>query len=169
MYTAKDHGTPFSIRYPRGEGVMPEWKTPLEKIEVGKGIRLIDGDDIAVLAIGHPVNFALRAQEMLMQEGISAAVYDLRFAKPIDAALLQEVCEKYDHIITVEDGCLMGGVGSAVLEFMADHGYRNAIQRLGIPDKFIEHGEQHELYSECHFDAAAIASTARKMVGVVLS
>jgi 1-deoxy-D-xylulose-5-phosphate synthase len=166
MYTAQLDETPgcFSIRYPRGNGVMVNWKTPFQKIEIGKGRKLKDGKDIAVLSLGHPGNFAASAIKKLEEENITVAHYDLRFAKPLDESLLHEVFSKYKKVITLEDGCLMGGVGSAILEFMADHNYSAHVKRLGIPDKFIEHGEPIELYEECGFSADQIYTELRDML-----
>lgn len=168
MYTAQlpENAMPFSIRYPRGNGVMPEWKTPFRKITIGQGRRIQNGDDIALLTIGHVGNFAVEACRQLELKGIKAAHYDMRFAKPIDENLLHEVFAKHTKVITVEDGCIVGGMGSAVVEFMADNNYQAQVKRLGIPDKYIEHGEQKELYAECGYDAAAIVNTAIEMVGV---
>lgn len=165
MYTAQleKNAGPFSIRYPRGNGVMADWKRPFREIKIGKGRKIKDGDDIAILSIGHPGNFALKAAVDLEKEGISAAVYDMRFVKPLDEDLLHEIFKRYNKVITVEDGCIMGGFGSAVLEFMADHSYKSEIKRLGIPDQFIEHGEPSELWSECAYDSAAIFKTAKKL------
>lgn len=165
MYTAQqpDMG-PFTIRYPRGNGVMPEWKRPLQAIEPGKGRKICDGEELAILTIGHVGNFAVQACEMLNSEGINPAHYDLRFVKPLDEALLHEVCKRYRHIVTVEDGCLQGGMGSAVLEFMADHQYPLNVVRLGIPDEVIEHGEQPELWALCGYDTNAIVETVKKLV-----
>jgi 1-deoxy-D-xylulose-5-phosphate synthase len=156
--------TAFSIRYPRGEGVMPEWRTPLRRMTIGEGQKIKDGIDIAILTIGHVGNYAVQACEVLQREGISAAHYDLRFVKPLDEALLHEVFQQFDKVITVEDGCLKGGMGSAVLEFMADHEYNAKVKRLGIPDRIVEHGEQIELQRECGFDPKGIADAAREMV-----
>ncbi len=166
MYTAQLDETPgcFSIRYPRGNGVMVNWKTPFQKIEIGKGRKLKDGKDIAILSLGHPGNFAASAIKKLEEENIMVAHYDLRFAKPLDESLLHEVFSKYKKVITIEDGCLMGGVGSAILEFMADHNYSAHVKRLGIPDRFIEHGEPIELYEECGFSAEQIYSELRDML-----
>jgi 1-deoxy-D-xylulose-5-phosphate synthase len=168
MYTAQLEETtgPFSIRYPRGNGVMTDWKKPFSKIEIGKGRRIQDGDDIAILTIGHIGNFAVKACKDLLNQGVKAAHYDMRFAKPIDEDLLHEVFRKHTKVITVEDGCIMGGMGSAVLEFMADNNYQANVKRLGIPDKYIEHGEQAELYIECGFDAESITKQAMEMVGI---
>ena len=166
MYTASadDHG-PFSIRYPRGKGVMADWKTPLRKIKVGTGRRVRTGEDIAILGIGHLGNHALQAAEQLEAEGISAAMYDMRFVKPLDETLLHEVFGKFDKVVTVEDGCIQGGMGSAVLEFAADQGYTARVVRLGVPDRWIEHGTQSELYTECGYNVDDIAAAARKLVG----
>ena len=166
MYTAQlpQNAGPFSIRYPRGNGVMVNWKTPLKEIPVGKGRRVKNGTHAALLSIGHPGNFALEAAENLEKEGYSLAHYDMRFVKPLDEVLLHEVFSKFDKIITIEDGCIQGGMGSAVIEFMADNEYQAQVKRLGIPDRFIEHGEQRELYAECGFDVAAISNAVRSMV-----
>ena len=168
MYTAQlpETKAPFSIRYPRGNGVMVDWKTPFQKIKIGEGRRIQTGEDIAILSIGHIGNNAVEACKILESNRIKAAHYDMRFVKPIDEQLLHEVFSKYSKVITIEDGCIMGGMGSAVLEFMADNNYTAHVKRLGIPDKFIEHGEQKELYIECDFDADSIVKTAIEMVGV---
>ncbi len=164
MYTAsQDNMGPFTIRYPRGNGVMVDWKTPLEILPVGIGRKIKDGEKVAILTLGHPGNFAVEACEQLAKENIFPAHYDLRFAKPLDEKMLREVFENYTHIITVEDGCLQGGVGSAVLEFMADQQLNAIVKRLGIPDQYIEHGEQPELWKECGFDAEAIAAAVREV------
>jgi 1-deoxy-D-xylulose-5-phosphate synthase len=166
MYTAQldEVQAPFSIRYPRGNGVMVNWKTPFQKIEIGKGRKLKDGKDVCILSLGHPGNFAANAIIKLANEGINVAHYDLRFAKPLDENLLHEVFSKYKKIITVEDGCIVGGVGSAVLEFMADNNYQAQLKRLGMPDKFIEHGEPIELYTECGFSENDIFNEVKEML-----
>ncbi len=163
MYTASiDNAGPFTIRYPRGNGVMVNWKTPFEKLVIGKGRKICDGEEVAILTFGHVGNFAIEACQELRKEGINPAHYDLRFAKPLDEAMLHEVFTKYKKVITVEDGCIQGGVGSAVLEFMADHNYSAQVKRLGIPDEYIEHGEQSELWAECGYDAGAIKFAVRE-------
>jgi len=168
MYTAQyENYGPFSIRYPRGNGVMTDWKTPFKLVKPGTGRKVRSGEDVAFLTIGPIGNYALNACEQLEQEGISAALYDMRFAKPIDELLLHEVFGKFKHVITVEDGCVQGGMGSAVIEFMADHGYSSQIKRLGIPDKYIEHGTQDELYAECGYNVPAMIFVAQEMVGEV--
>lgn len=166
MYTAQLDSIkyPFVIRYPRGEGVMPDWKTPFEEIQVGKGRKIKDGEDVAILSFGHPGNFATVAIRELRTEGINPAHYDMRFAKPLDEAMLHEVFAKFNKIITVEDGTIVGGFGSAVLEFMNQHGYKAAIKMLGIPDRIVEHGTLKELHKECGYDAVAIAVSVRKMI-----
>ena len=167
MFTAQqaDMG-PFSIRYPRGNGVMPEWKTAMKPVKVGTGRKLVSGEDLAILTIGHPGNFVAGAIEQLTEKGISVAHYDMRFVKPLDETLLHEVFSKFDKVITVEDGCVMGGMGSAVLEFMADHNYQSQVVRLGIPDQFIHHGTQQELYKDCGFDTDGIVQQALKLIPV---
>ncbi len=166
MYTAQLDSTtlPFVIRYPRGEGVMPEWKTEMKEIEIGKGRKLKDGNDIAILSFGHPGNFAAAAIRELKNDGLNPAHYDMRFAKPLDEQLLHEICGRYEKILTVEDGTVKGGFGSAILEFMAEHNYKNEIKILGVPDRIIEHGTLKELHNECHYDAAAIANAIREMM-----
>ncbi|MBL7739122.1 MAG: 1-deoxy-D-xylulose-5-phosphate synthase [Chitinophagaceae bacterium] len=166
MYTAQLESTdlPFVIRYPRGEGVMPEWKTEMKEIEIGKGRKLKEGKDIAILSLGHPGNFAAAAIRELRNDGLNPAHYDMRFAKPLDEELLHEALGKYEKIITVEDGTVEGGFGSAVLEFMAQHGYKNDVRILGIPDRIVEHGTPKELHQECGYDAVAIADAVRKMM-----
>lgn len=154
----------FTIRYPRGEGVMPNWRTPLEKIEIGRGRRIRSGEEVAILTIGHIGNYAITACETLEKEGIRPAHYDMRFVKPLDEDLLHEIFSQYDKVVTVEDGCVMGGFGSAVLEFMTDHGYMARVKRLGIPDAIIEHGEQIELHRECGFDPDGIASAVKELL-----
>ena len=148
MYTAQldENKNPFVIRYPRGQGVMPEWRTPMEKIAIGKGRIIKEGEDIAILTIGHPGNFAVEACRALTTEGINAAHYDMRFAKPLDEALLHEIASKFAKVITVEDGTVVGGFGSAVLEFMAAHNYNLEVKILGIPDRIVEHGKPEELH-----------------------
>jgi len=166
MYTSQLESTqlPFVIRYPRGNGVMPEWKTKLEAIEIGKGRKLKDGEQVAILSYGHPGNFAQAAIRTLRTEGINPAHYDIRFVKPLDEELLHEVFAKYNKIVTVEDGTVVGGFGSAILEFMAQNNYTAEVKILGIPDRLVEHGSLKELYNECEFDANAIASTVRTLV-----
>lgn len=160
MFTSQEenHG-PFCIRYPRGKGVMPEWKTALQSIEIGKGRKLRSGKDIAILSLGHVGNYASEVCNNYDKEGVHIAHYDLRFAKPVDENLLHEVFSTYKHIITVEDGCITGGVGSAVIEFMCDHQYSSTVTRLGIPDEFIEHGPQDQLHQDCGYDKISIAKT----------
>lgn len=165
MFTASRHNGPFSIRYPRGNGVMVDWKTPLKEMKVGTGRLLREGEEIAILSVGHPGNFAEDACNQLAKEGFYPAHYDMRFVKPLDEEMLHEVFSKYKKVITVEDHAIQGGFGSAVSEFMTDHNYSIAMTRLGVPDRFIEHGEQKELYDECHFDAKAIMNAVRQLVG----
>ncbi len=168
MYTASlpENAGPFSIRYPRGNGVMIDWKRPLVKLEIGKGRKLRDGKDIAILSFGTAGNLAQTALNLLDKEGIKGAHYDMRFVKPIDEELLHEVFSTFKQIITIEDGTIVGGFGSAVLEFMADHHYNSDVKRLGMPDRIVEHGEQQELYQECEYDAKSIFSMVKSVLGV---
>lgn len=166
MYSAQlqKYAGPWSIRFPRGEGSMPDWKRPLREIVPGTGQRLRNGQDIAVLSFGAIGSEAIAACNKLESDGISAAHYDLRFAKPLDELMLHEVFGKFDKVITLEDGCIPGGIGSAVLEFMADNGYSARVVRLGIPDRIVEHGTQPELYRECNYDAQAVVEAAQAML-----
>jgi 1-deoxy-D-xylulose-5-phosphate synthase len=166
MYTAQldSTGLPFVIRYPRGEGVMPQWQTPLAPIEIGKGRKIKDGKDVAILSFGHPGNFATTAIRNLRSEGIDPAHYDIRFVKPLDEALLHEVFSNYSKIVTVEDGTVVGGFGSAILEFMNANGYKADVTILGIPDRLVEHGTLKELHSECAYDAAGIEAAVKQIV-----
>ncbi len=167
MFTAQlENQGPFSIRYPRGNGVMTEWKTPFREIKVGTGRKVTSGEDIAILTIGHPGNFAQQAIKDLEGTGVSVAHYDMRFVKPLDEVMLHEIFTKFKKVITVEDGCLMGGFGSAVLEFMVDQGYNAQVVRLGIPDEYIHHGTQEELWADCGFDKNAIVETVKRVCGI---
>ena len=157
MYTAQQpgHGA-FVIRYPRGKGSLLDWKCPFETIPVGKGRKMKDGTDVALLTLGPIGKTAVAAIEAAEKEGVSVAHYDMRFLKPIDIAILKEVGEKFKHIVTVEDGVVKGGLASAVTEYMAAEGYTPAIHPIGIPDKFIEHGTPAELYEICGMNNDAI-------------
>jgi 1-deoxy-D-xylulose-5-phosphate synthase len=167
MYTAQlPNKGPFSIRYPRGNGVMVDWKKPMREIKIGTGRKVTNGNDIAILTIGHPGNFAQEAIIELAEQGVSVAHYDMRFVKPIDETMLHEVFSKFKKVITVEDGCLMGGFGSAALEFMVDQKYTAEIVRLGIPDEYIHHGTQEELWADCGFNKGAIVKTVSKMLSI---
>ena len=172
MYTAQldEMQLPIVIRYPRGEGINADLqkdtmaqKYPFQKIQIGKGQKLKDGKDIAILSFGHPGNFAATAIRDVRTEGINPAHYDMRFAKPIDEEMLHEVFTNYNKIITVEDGTVVGGFGSAVLEFMNAHGYKADVKIVGIPDRLVEHGTPKQLYEEIGIDANGIAETLREM------
>lgn len=165
MYTAQLESTtlPFVIRYPRGEGVLPEWRKPMKEIGIGTGRKLKDGKDLAVLSFGHPGNFAAAAIRDLKRDGLTPAHYDMRFAKPLDEALLHEALQRYPKIITVEDGTVVGGFGSAVAEFMVKHHYKNELCLLGIPDRIVEHGTPKQLHHECGYDAEAIGNAVKEM------
>jgi 1-deoxy-D-xylulose-5-phosphate synthase len=161
MYTAsldtfKNQEKAITIRYPRGEGVMPAWRTDLEEIEIGKGIQLLEGEEIAILSIGHIGNEAIAACEAARAQGLKPALFDMRFVKPLDEVLLHRIFKEFKKVITVEDAAILGGFGSAIAEFMVDHSYTSQLIRLGVPDEIIEHGEQKELYALCGIDAAGI-------------
>lgn len=165
MYTAQqDDMGPFSIRYPRGTGVMTDWKRPLKVLKIGEAQTICEGEDLAILTIGHIGNEAIKACSELKKEDIFPAHYNMRFVKPLDETLLHSIFRKFEHVITVEDGCLQGGMGSAIVEFMIDYGYSSKVTRLGIPDRIVNHGEQPELWAECGYDAAAIAKTVKKLM-----
>jgi len=159
MFTAQkpEKGT-FVIRYPRGRGRIADWRCPLEEIPIGKGRKMREGSDIAVVTLGPIGNLAADAiQALSKQPGApSVAHYDLRFLKPLDEEMLHEIGENFSRIVTVEDGVRMGGMGSAVLEWMADHGYKPEVKRLGLPDTFVEHGTVPELQSIVGIDAESI-------------
>ena len=158
MYTAQlpDRG-PFVIRYPRGRGTRLDWRCPLEEVPVGRGRRLKEGKDVAVVSLGPIGNLAAQAIGRAEKEtGLSIAHYDLRFLKPLDEELLHEVGSRFAHVVTVEDGVLKGGMGSALLEFMADNGYTPQVRRIGVPDRFVEHGTIQQLYRLCEMDEEGI-------------
>lgn len=163
MFTAQlpDKG-PFVIRYPRGRGVLIDWRCPLDEVPVGKGRRLKEGRDLAVITIGPIGNTAAQAiAQIETEDALRIAHYDLRFLKPLDEELLREVGERFERIVTVEDGVREGGMGSAVLEWLADHGYHPQVTRLGLPDQFVEHGSVKQLQALCRIDCAAIAEAIR--------
>lgn len=160
MYTAQLRNCgPFAIRYPRGNGSQTDWRCPMHEIAIGKGRQLCEGDDIAVLSIGAIGVDALHAVQRASEAGVKAALYDMIFVKPLDEEILHEVGKKYKHVITLEDGSITGGFGSAVLEFMADNGYTPRIKRLGIPDRFIAQGSVKELHQLCGIDEESIYKT----------
>lgn len=166
MYTAQleSNTLPFVIRYPRGEGVLTNWKTPFEEVAIGTGRKLKGGEDVAILSLGHPGNFVTSAIRELKTQGLNPAHYDMRFAKPLDEEMLHEVFANFDKVITVEDGTIVGGFGSAILEFMAINGYHAQVKMLGIPDRIVEHGTSKELHRECGYDAQEIAEAVRSML-----
>ncbi len=166
MYTAQLEPLPgpFSIRYPRGNGVLTDWRREFKTIEIGTARKICDGEDIAILSLGHIGNEVVNACKDLNTEGYHPAHYDMRFAKPLDEKLLHQVFKKFKVVITVEDGCLQGGIGSAIVEFMADNNYKAQVKRLGIPDLVIEHGEQSELWAECGYDTKAIQDAVKLLV-----
>ena len=164
MFTGYKYDGPFVIRYPRGKGVLVDWKNEMTLMPVGKGRKLTDGTDVAILSIGASGNDVSKAIELVSAEGLSVAHYDMIYLKPIDEDLLHEVGKNFSKIITVENGVIQGGLGSAVLEFMSDNGYYPRIKRIGIPDKFIEHGSVPELNKLCGIDVESIATCIRNLV-----
>ena len=164
MFTAQTEGKgTFVIRYPRGNGVFVDWKCPFEELPVGKGRKLRDGKDVAVLSIGTPGNDVAKAINELQEEGcdISVAHYDMRYLKPIDTEILTEVAQRFKRIITIEDGIRDGGLGTAVTEWMNDNGFHPEIHRMGLPDEFVEHGTVAELKYITGIDTAAIKKAIR--------
>ncbi len=164
LYTAQleKNKFPISIRYPKGRGVKIDWKRPFEEIEIGKSRIITEGNQIAILTIGTPGN-DVESIVIRLSEKYSIAHYDMRFVAPLDKEALHTIFKKFKHIITIEDGVLKGGFGSAVIEFMSDYGYNADIRRLGIPDYFVEHGTQDELYRECGYDVEGIECAIREM------
>jgi len=164
MFTSvnQNFNGPVAIRYPRGTGLGMELK-PMKQIEIGKGLIEVSGTDIAILAIGNMVNHAVEAAEILSKEGISAEVINARFVKPLDTDLIDDLCDRFDKIITVEDGQKMGGFGAAVVEYITDKNYKVQIVRHGIADKFVGHGTQSELYRDLNLDAQGIAQQTKKL------
>ena len=166
LYTAQleKNKSPFSIRYPRGRGSFTDWKKPFQEIEIGKARQISEGDQMAILSIGHPGKDVKSVVKKLAKENISIAHYDMRFVSPLDKTVLHSVFKNFRHIITVEDGILKGGFGSAIIEFMSDNGYNSEVRRLGIPDYFVEHGTQEELYRECGYDEEGIELAIREIL-----
>ena len=165
MYTGyKEEKGPFVIRYPKGKGEKTDWRNEMQLLPIGKGRKLHEGHDVAVLSIGPIGNEVIKAIKEVEEEGLSVAHYDMIYLKPIDEALLHEVGQTFSRIITVENGVIKGGLGSAVLEFMADHNYTPQIRRIGVPDRFIEQGSIPELYKQCRMDAKSIAVAIREII-----
>jgi 1-deoxy-D-xylulose-5-phosphate synthase len=161
MYTAQldENKMPYVIRYPRGEGVMPVWQTPFEKMITGQGELVQEGEEIAILSIGHPGNFVISACQKLESQGVRPAHFNMRFVKPLDEEIMHQVGKSYKKVITIEDGTVVGGFGSACLEFFAEHNYQVEVKILGIPDRLVEHGKPAELHKECGYDKEAIMET----------
>ena len=158
MYTSQlpDCRVPFAIRYPRGRGVLKNWQNPMQELPIGRGRKLCDGRRVAILSLGHITNIAAQAVEQLRDQGIEVAHYDMIFLKPLDDGIMSHVAGAFQHVVTVEDGTTVGGLGSAVLEYMADHGMHPTVTRLGLPDEFVEHGSPAELYHIVGLDAEGI-------------
>jgi 1-deoxy-D-xylulose-5-phosphate synthase len=165
MYTAQLGGKgPFAIRYPRGRGVMPEWKTPFKELPIGKGRMTREGEDAAVITIGHVGNAAIEACKELENMGYSIAQYNMIFLKPLDQELLHDIFRKFRKIVTAEDGTIIGGLGSLIIDFMSENGYSAKIKKLGIPDYYVEQGTIAELQHECGFDKDGIVAALKEML-----
>jgi len=165
MFTAQLGGKgPFSIRYPRGKGVMTDWRKEFKELKIGEGRKIKDGKELVILSIGTTGNSVVKAQEYFEQQSMSIAHYDMRFVKPLDTNILKTVFENFKYIITIEDGVISGGFGSAVLEFAAENSYSATVVRLGIPDKFMEHGTQNQLYKDAGYDAEGIINAVNKLI-----
>ena len=164
MYTAQKTNTgPFAIRYPRGKGVTIDWKNQMKEIKIGEAEMINDGTEIAILSIGNPGNFVMEAQEQFKKMGISVAHWNMIFIKPLDEKVLNDIFKRFDKVITIEDGCLQGGFGSAIIEFMSDKGYNSKVKRLGIPDNFINHGSQNDLYKDCGIDINSVIKAVKEL------
>ena len=167
MYTAQLEGMgTFVIRYPRGSGYLTNWRCPLEKVEVGRGRKLHDGKDIAIISIGPIGHQAARAIDEIekIHPNVTIAHYDLRYLKPLDENILREIGEHYDKVVTLEDGALLGGMGSAVLEWLSDHQYHPQLVRLGLPDKFVPHATVKEEYEMVGIDSKSVKQTIEKIL-----
>jgi 1-deoxy-D-xylulose-5-phosphate synthase len=170
LYTAIDHDGPVAFRYPRGNGLGIPIRKNFEKLPIGKGVMVRDGEELAILAVGNMVQYALKAAELLINSGLKVAVVNMRFVKPLDEELLTSIAGRFKHILTVEDNSVVGGFGSGVAEYYASTGVQDVALRIhGIPDEFVEHGTQEELYRSLNMDPLGIARTAGEMLGIELS
>ena len=157
MFTAQlKKCSPFAIRYPRGNSEIKDWKQPFAELQIGKAEKLCTGNNVAVLTIGQPGNDVISLYSKLSEAGISVSHYNMIFLKPLDEEALHDACKNHKAIITIEDGTVKGGLGTSVAEFMMEHSYYLPLTKLGVPDRFIEHGTVSELKKECGFDADGI-------------
>ena len=157
MFTALQSDLPFAIRYPRGNGRGTAWRNmPFETIEIGRARKVRDGEDVAILVFGALCSDAEQAAEQAQLIGVNAAVYDMRFAKPLDEELILNIADKFKRIITIEDGVIRGGAGEAVIKLLNDHHITTPVKALGVDDKFVEHGRMTELRHMCGYDVEAI-------------
>jgi 1-deoxy-D-xylulose-5-phosphate synthase len=164
MYTAcRGVTTPFVIRYPRGKGEKKDWRNEPELLPIGKGKKLREGKRVAVLSLGPIGNVAAKAIDLLGETN-QVAHYDMLWLKPMDEGILHEVGRNFQAVVTVENGVVTGGLGSAVLEFMADHDYKPRVRRIGIPDRFVEHGALADLYRLCGMDAESITKAIKDLL-----
>jgi 1-deoxy-D-xylulose-5-phosphate synthase len=156
MFTAVNQNKPFVIRYPRGKGYLRDWRNKMEKIEIGKGIKVKDGKDIAILCLGNTIHIAKQVAEELVENNLDIALFDFKFLKPLDKELAKHALDSYDYILTMEDGVTNGGFGSSIIEFAVSNNYHNKIEKIGIPNEFIEQGSVKELQRLCKMDCESI-------------
>ena len=165
LYTATEYKSgPVAIRYPRGSAIGVQLSESFEKITIGKGERLKTGNDVVFLAVGSMVQFAMKAAEALSNDGISVEVINMRFVKPLDESMLDEVADQHKKIITLEENTIVGGFGAAVLEYFSLKGYKNDLLRIGLPDEFVEHGTQAELYRMLEIDTKGIVKKTKQFL-----
>ncbi|MCW8848557.1 MAG: 1-deoxy-D-xylulose-5-phosphate synthase, partial [Melioribacteraceae bacterium] len=165
LYTATEYkGGPVALRYPRGSALGVEVKEGFELIEIGKSEKLIDGEDVAILAVGSMVEYSQKVVKKLISVGINPALFNMRFIKPLDTSELDNIAKKFDKIVTIEENALVGGFGSGILEYFSDNNYKNEILRIGLPDKFIDHGTQAELHNILEIDPEGITSKITRFV-----
>ena len=165
MLTAQQNGVgPFAIRYPRGKGVIADWHNEMQVLPIGKGRRMHEGNGVAVLSIGHIGNLVIEVVKRLAERGINVGHYDMIFLKPIDEDILTEVCKNYHSVITIEDGTVVGGLGSAVAEWISIHNHDTRLKMLGVHDEFVHQGTVAELYARCGMDAQSIEDTIMSML-----
>jgi 1-deoxy-D-xylulose-5-phosphate synthase len=164
MFTAQQEGMgPFAIRYPRGKGVIADWHNEMETLPVGQGRRLSEGDGVAVLSIGHIGNEVIQVVNRLAQRGIKVGHYDMIYLKPLDEDILEEATKRYHSLITIEDGTVVGGLGSAVAEWLTRHHCNTRLKMLGVQDEFVHQGTVAELYERCGMDARSLENAILEM------
>jgi 1-deoxy-D-xylulose-5-phosphate synthase len=156
MFTAVNQNKPFVIRYPRGKGYLKDWRNEMKSIEIGKGVKVKEGKDIAILCIGNTIHIAKQVAKELAENNLDIALFDFKFLKPFDKDLAKQALESYDYILTMEDGTINGGFGSSIIEFAVSNNYHKKIEKIGIPDEFIEQGSVKELQKLCKIDCESV-------------